>query len=326
MSNSPYTSLFNQLDEMGLADWSEQLQQLIPAKLAAEGSHGKMAGWLDALEAMPKISTENIELKSRVEIGDKAELKDVEKEVFTEQLKTFHPWRKGPYRLFGIDLNTEWRSDWKWDRVLPHIQPLKGRKVLDIGGGNGYHGWRMLGEGADLVLGIDPTLVFVMQYHVMQRYIGESNHYVLPIGIEDLPEKLACFDTVFSMGVLYHRRSPLDHLYELRACLRAGGELVLETLVIEGKEGEVLMPEGRYAKMRNVWFFPSVDTMKLWLRRCGFKNVQCVDVSVTSTDEQRPTEWMTFESLTDFLDPNDSSKTIEGHPAPMRAVFTAIAP
>lgn len=325
MSN-PYQSLFKQLDDMELADWSRQLQQLIPAKLAAEGSHGKMAGWLSALEAMPNISPTTIELKETVKIGFGSELEGFEQAEFIELLQAFHPWRKGPYSLFGIDLNTEWRSDWKWERVLPHIQPLKGRKVLDIGGGNGYHGWRMLGEGADLVLGIDPTLVFVMQYHVMQRYIGESNHYVLPIGIEDLPEKLACFDTVFSMGVLYHRRSPLDHLYELRACLRARGELVLETLVVEGREGTVLMPEGRYAKMRNVWFFPSIDTMKLWLRRCGFKNVQCVDVSVTNTEEQRPTEWMTFESLADFLDPNDHSKTIEGHPAPRRAVFTAIAP
>jgi len=141
-----------------------------------------------------------------------------------------------------------------------------------------------------------------------------------------LPEKLSCFDTVFSMGVLYHRRSPLDHLYELRACLRSGGELVLETLIIKGEEGVTLMPEGRYAKMRNVWFFPTIPTMELWLRRCGFKDVRCVDINTTSIEEQRPTKWMTFESLADFLDPDDHSKTIEGHPAPVRAIFTAIAP
>jgi len=323
---NPYQSLYPRLEQMELSDWSQELQELIPNKLAPEGSHGKMTGWLTALDGLPMVQPNRIELKDKVQIGSAEQLEPYDKEAFIQNLKAFHPWRKGPYDLFGIELNTEWRSDWKWERVLPHIQPLAGRKVLDIGGGNGYHGWRMLGEGADLVLGIDPTLVFVMQYQVMQRYIGESNHYVLPIGIEDLPEKLGCFDTVFSMGVLYHRRSPLDHLYELRACLRAGGELVLETLVIDGEEGEVLMPEGRYAKMRNVWFFPSIDTMKLWLRRCGFKNVHCVDVSVTSIDEQRSTEWMTFESLTDFLDPEDHSKTIEGYPAPKRAVFTAEAP
>jgi len=323
---NPYQSLYAKLDEMDLSDWSQTLRQIIPEKLASDGGHGKMTGWRAALNALPQIKPSHIELKDNIQIGDNVDLLDIDRDDVIEQLQQFHPWRKGPYQLFGIDINTEWRSDWKWDRVLPHIQPLKNRKVLDIGGGNGYHGWRMLGEGAELVLGIDPTLVFVMQYHVMQKYLGDLNHYVLPIGIEDLPENLSCFDTVFSMGVLYHRRSPLDHLYELRSCLRSGGELVLETLVIEGEEGTVLMPEGRYAKMRNVWFFPTIATMELWLRRCGFKNVCCVDVSTTSLDEQRATEWMTFESLADFLDPEDITKTIEGHPAPRRAVFTATAP
>mgnify|MGYP003669024783 FL=1 len=322
---SVYQSLYPKLDALGLEHWSAQLRQTIPAKLSEDG-HGKMTGWQTALAALPNITPTAINLKDQVQIGFSSELADDDREAFVGNLKAFHPWRKGPYELFGIELNTEWRSDWKWDRLLPHIQPLASRKVLDIGGGNGYHGWRMLGEGAELVLGIDPTLVFVMQYQVMQHYIGESNHYVLPIGIEDLPEKLGCFDTVFSMGVLYHRRSPLDHLYELRACLRSGGELVLETLIIEGEEGVTLMPEGRYAKMRNVWFFPTIATMELWLRRCGFKDVRCVDINTTSIEEQRPTEWMTFESLADFLDPNDHSKTIEGHPAPVRAIFTATAP
>lgn len=322
---SVYQSLYPKLDAIGLDGWATQLRQTIPAKLSEDG-HGKMAGWQAALSLLPNVIPSSINLKDQVQIGVAEDIQHEDRGAFMENLKAFHPWRKGPYELLGVELNTEWHSDWKWERLLPHIQPLTGRKVLDIGGGNGYHGWRMLGEGADLVLGIDPTLVFVMQYQVMQRYIGESNHYVLPIGIEDLPDKLACFDTVFSMGVLYHRRSPLDHLYELRACLRSGGQLVLETLIIEGEEGVALMPEGRYAKMRNVWFFPTIPTMGLWLRRCGFKDVRCVDINKTSIEEQRPTEWMTFESLADFLDPNDHSKTIEGHPAPVRAIFTAIAP
>jgi tRNA (mo5U34)-methyltransferase len=115
-------------------------------------------------------------------------------------------------------------------------------------------------------------------------------------------------------------------LYELRSFLRPGGELVLETLVIEGDEGMTLMPEGRYAKMRNVWFIPSVDTMQRWLERCGYNNIRCVDINTTSLKEQRRTDWMTFESLGDFLDPEDRTKTIEGYPAPVRATFIATAP
>lgn len=322
---SVYNSLYPKLETMGLFDWSIAIKQIIADRLADDG-HGKMKQWQQALNALPEIIPSRVEWKDRVAIGTAGDLVNFDKNQFIETLKQFHPWRKGPYRLLGVEIDTEWRSDWKWDRVLPHIQPLAGRKILDVGSSNGYHGWRMLGEDAELVIGIDPTLVFVLQYHVMQRYIGDSNHYVLPLGIEDLPDNLNCFDTVFSMGVIYHRRSPLDHLHDLRACLRPGGELVVETLVIEGEEGEVFMPEDRYAKMRNVWFFPTIDTMKLWLRWCGFRNVRCVENNTTTVEEQRATAWMISESLADFLDPSDHTKTVEGHPAPMRATFVATAP
>ncbi|MEW8068099.1 MAG: DUF1698 domain-containing protein, partial [Candidatus Thiodiazotropha endolucinida] len=43
----------------------------------------------------------------------------------------------------------------------------------------------------------------------------------------------------------------------------------------------------------------------------------------TTIEEQRATEWMRFESLADYLDPADRSLTIEGYPAPRRAVFVA---
>jgi tRNA (mo5U34)-methyltransferase len=141
-----------------------------------------------------------------------------------------------------------------------------------------------------------------------------------------MPAKLGAFDTVFSMGILYHRRSPMDHLRELRELLRPGGQLVLETLVVEGSEGTTLVPEGCYAKMPNVWYLPSPDTLLSWMRKNGFKNPRMVDLSTTTIDEQRSTKWMAFESLADFLDPDDHSKTIEGHPAPVRAVFLAEAP
>ena len=133
--------------------------------------------------------------------------------------------------------------------------------MLDVGCGNGYHCWRMLGAGARAVIGIDPTLLSVMQFQAIQRLTGNANIFVLPLGIEDMPYGLKAFDTVFSMGVLYHRRSPIDHLLELRDSLRPGGELVLETLVIDGKLGDTLVPQQRYAKMRNVWFIPSCETL-----------------------------------------------------------------
>ena len=128
------------------------------------------------------------------------------------------------------------------------------------------------------------------------------------------------------MGVFYHRRSPIDHLLELRHKLRSGGELVLETLVIEGGVNDVLVPDDRYAMMRNVWFLPSSEALMLWAKRAGFKHIRIVDESITTLEEQRATEWMSFHSLENFLDPEDHTKTIEGHPAPRRAVLIAEAP
>ena len=317
-----YQSLYPRLDALGQTPWSQQLQQLLP-KMFSSSSRREMASWQNVLQALPDIRPKHVDLENRVEIGRAEDLDEDCREEFIEQLKVFQPWRKGPFNLFGVNIDTEWRSDWKWDRISPHIQPLAGRKVLDVGCGNGYHGWRMRGAGAEFVLGIDPYMTFVMQFQVLQRYLNDSNHHLLPLRMEDLPADMGCFDSVFSMGVLYHRRSPLDHLLELKGCLRTGGELVLETLVVEGGLGTVFMPQGRYAKMRNVWFIPSVDTLILWLQRAGLRDVLCIAVNRTTVEEQRRTEWTWDESLADFLDPQDRTKTIEGHPAPLRATLTA---
>ncbi|HIJ96371.1 MAG TPA: tRNA 5-methoxyuridine(34)/uridine 5-oxyacetic acid(34) synthase CmoB [Desulfuromonadales bacterium] len=320
-----YESLYQQLATMGQERWADQLRMDLSEALLLE-RYGKLAGWLSALQSLPETRPSRISLHGTVTIGSHNDLGHVNREELVAQLQAFHPWRKGPYNFFGIEIDTEWRSDWKWERLLPHIKPLAGRKVLDVGCGNGYHGWRMLGVGADFVLGIEPFLLSVMQFQVMQRYLCDPHHHVIPIGIEDLPTNLACFDSVFSMGVLYHRRSPLDHLFELKGCLRPGGELILETLIVEGDQKTIFMPQGRYAKMRNIWFLPSIAAMTLWLQRCGFTEIACVDATRTSREEQRSTEWMHFESLADFLDSDDAAKTIEGHPAPLRAIFTATRP
>jgi tRNA (mo5U34)-methyltransferase len=183
----------------------------------------------------------------------------------------------------------------------------------------------MLGENAKLVIGIDPSQKFLMQFQVMKHYTGSLPVHLLPIGIEYMPESLGKqgFDTVFSMGVLYHRRSPIEHLIHLKNLLRPGGQLVLETLVVDGDEQSVFLPPGRYAQMRNVWFLPSTKALESWLTRCGFNHVRTVDINQTSVEEQRPTEWMTWHSLKDFLDPHDQNLTIEGHPAPTRAIVLA---
>ena len=306
-----------------LSHWAEQLPEQIRRGLDSR-RYGDLPDWLNALDQLPDIHADSIELNNEVRIETDDALDADTRQQLRSALEALIPWRKGPYYLHGIHLDTEWRSDWKWDRVSPHLADLTHRRVLDVGCGNGYHCWRMLGAGASRVIGIDPSPRFVVQFLAIKRLLGGNPPVdVVPVGIEALPSKLEAFDTVFSMGVLYHRRSPMDHLRELKEALRPGGQVVLETLVIEGGLGEVLVPEGRYAKMNNVWFLPSGPSLLSWLRKAGFRNPRMVDFCPTTTEEQRATDWMRFHSLPEFLDPDDPSRTSEGHPAPIRAVFIA---
>lgn len=322
-----YRDLLDSLVDTPLEKWSALLPEQINHGLC-EQRFGDLKSWRQVLEQLPTVNTNKVELKTKVEIdGDNSD--EIRDQICT-LMQSLIPWRKGPFFVHGTHIDTEWRSDWKWDRVLPHLAPLKNRTILDVGCGSGYHCWRMLGEGAERVIGIDPSPRFVVQFYAIKHFIEQGCQNspavdVLPVGIEAVPSNLQAFDTTFSMGVFYHRRAPMDHLRELKATLRPGGQLVLETLLIEGKLGDVLVPEGRYAMMNNVWFLPSSDTLISWMKKCGFKNPRLVDSGKTSFAEQRQTDWMKYHSLKEFLDPSDYSKTAEGHPAPLRGVFVAEA-
>lgn len=279
-------------------------------------SHGDLQRWLENIEALPE-SDASVDIdRAAPVLGRPVD----DPELLRKCLFGLHPWRKGPLQLGGVRIDTEWRSDWKWNRVAPYLD-LAGQQVLDIGCGNGYFGLRMLGAGAKLVVGIDPTMVFVMQWLAMQKLAPGLKNFVLPIGIEQLPADTPSFDSVFSMGVLYHRRDPVEHLRRLRNLVRPGGQIVLETLVLEGGGEQTLEPKGRYARMRNVHAVPALTVLQGWLKQAGLAGAQVMDVSKTTHEEQRTTEWMTFESLRESLDSNDPSLTIEGYPAPVRAAL-----
>lgn len=315
-----YTDFFDYIFSTKLSTEIDSIRELLDNSF----KNSNVLHWQGSIKNFPVIIPSVINLdQSIIQIGDSKDCSDQERSELRDQLLNLRPWRKGPYNFFGNFIDTEWRSDWKWDRIKDFITPLNRRNVLDVGCGNGYHCWRMIGAGAGSVLGIDPFLLNVFQFNANKNFMKEKPCWVLPIKMEQFPQSSNYFDTVFSMGILYHRRSPFDHLIELKNAIRNGGELILETLVIDGKQGEVLIPEDRYAKMRNVWFIPSTLTLELWMKRIGFKNVRLIDTTKTTTDEQRSTDWMKFESLSDFLDPENSDLTIEGHPAPKRAIFIA---
>lgn len=312
---------FKNFSKTSLKEFTAELESLTLRRLKDPGQ-GDFEKWRQAFLDLPEAAPSSLNLQADwVQVGKSADI--ALPADLKENLLKFHPWRKGPFELFGIQIDTEWRSYLKWNRISQVIQPLAGRVVLDLGCGNGYYLWRMLGEGASLAVGIDPSWLYFFQFHIFQKYIQKKQVTVLPLGAEDLPSRLTGFDTVFSMGLLYHRRDPKEHLSHLFRLLRRGGELVLETLIVEGGEGEVLKPSERYAKMRNVWNIPTCATLQAWLLQSGFADIRCVDVAVTTPEEQRKTEWMKFESLEDFLNPKNLNQTIEGYPAPKRAIFIA---
>ena len=299
--------------------------QTLPAQMnewQTTHKHGEFDKWCRLLAKLPHTTPSKLNLIDSVTVGSASDIDPYTQKKIHGLLQQFMPWRKGPFFVHDIHIDTEWRSDWKWDRVAPHITPLKDRTVLDVGCGSGYHMWRMLGCDASRVIGIDPTQLFLIQFQAIKHFISHQHIHFLPLGIEQM-QPLNAFDTVFSMGVLYHRKDPIQFLTQLKHQLRKGGELILETLVVDGDEQTVLMAGERYAQMRNVWFLPSTDALTVWLTRVGFENIRVVDINYTTIEEQRSTPWMDGHSLQDFLDPDDRSRTIEGYPAPQRAVIVA---
>lgn len=300
-----FPALAARLDAAGLGHWSTPVEALVRQRLSPQG-HGDFERWAAAIAAIPGAR------------GDEQALK--------RALLALSPWRKGPFELDGVRIDAEWRSDRKWARLEPALLPLAGRTVLDVGSGNGYYALRMRAAGAGLVVGVDPTLLYVLQFIAVNHIIRDDGVFILPLRFEETPPAAGAFDTTFSMGVLYHQRAPIDHLRQLRDTLRPGGQLVLETLFMPGETSCAFTPPDRYARMRNVWLLPTLGELETWLSRTGYRGIEVVDTSVTTTDEQRSTEWMTFESLREALDPQDPGRTVEGWPAPRRVIITAINP
>jgi len=294
------------------------------SEVDAFNRHGDTPRWRSAVDGLPGLSAVHHALDHPIiEVGDASEIDDRQRGAIRSALDGLRPWRKGPFRIFGLDVDAEWRSDTKWSRVERAVGSLAGHRVLDVGCGNGYYCLRALGAGAASVLGVEPNPLFVLQFEALRRLLPPLETAVIPISFEALPAHPRGFDTVFSMGVLYHRKSPREHLNRLVDFLAPGGQLVLETLIVEAHFGPVLEPRGRYANMGNVWSIPSIQELLSWLDQAGLGEARVAEVAVTSSTEQRATPWSNAHSLRDALDPKDETKTVEGYPAPRRALLVA---
>lgn len=313
-----------------------ELADVLPAQFArccAAMQHGDLPRWQSALSGLPDLRPSLVRLDTPdVQIGRRQDGGDPQtRQALRRQLQGLMPWRKGPFNFFGVRIDSEWRSDLKWSRIAAGLADLRGRRVLDVGCGNGYFAWRMLGAGARAVLGVEPNPLFVAQCQAARRYLPHHPLLVLPMRLHDFAAMGlgGRFDSVFSMGVLYHQRDPVQHLRELLACLRAGGELVVETLVVTERREPLYpgrYPGGRYAGMHNVHCIPSRSWMLSRLAALGLGAVRMLAPLRSTTEEQRSTEWMRFHSLRQALHPQHQDRTIEGHPAPVRAFFLAVKP
>lgn len=287
-------SLYNYLEEFFS---SPEIEKIIPASLVQDNG--------------------------AIKIGVKDVLSQNELNLLMKILKELIPWRKGPFEIFGEKIEAEWRSDFKWDRISPHLDCLKGMRVLDLGCGNAYYMLRALEKEPEFIWGFDPSEKFFLASQFLLSLIKDKRLTTEMLGAENLNSFPEFFNAVLCMGVIYHQRNPLQLLSNIYESLRYRGLLVLESQVLEGEESVALFPEDRYAKARNVFFLPTVNCLKSWLKRTGFVDIEVVSIDKTDFSEQRKTEFAPYESLEDFLDKKNPSQTIEGHPAPLRAVILA---
>lgn len=323
MKTLNYSNFLQADHDPALRLWLQSLEDIIE-KQSSPKRHGHFPKWLEALHSLPRYTANSIELNKDIVSVDSTN--NTDDAQIRSTLMALTPWRKGPFQINDIFIDSEWRSNLKWSRIEKHITPLTNGNVLDVGCGNGYYGYRMLGAGAKTVVGVDPGELFCTQFAAINHFIKTSRFNVLPLTGEMVFDDPFLFDTVFSMGVVSHRREPLEHLTGLLSCLKPGGELVLETLVIESSKAASLVPEDRYANMRNIWVLPSVGLLKDMLSQTGFRDINCIDLCRTSIEEQRSTAWMPSFSLENGLDPKDATKTVEGYPAPTRCVLIARKP
>jgi tRNA (mo5U34)-methyltransferase len=280
----------------------------------------------NALSDLPIINDSFADLHSEtIAVKSLQAVSFEQRNKITNSLKAMIPWRKGPFNLFDITLDAEWRSDHKWQRIKDSLGDLSGQVILDVGCNNGYFLFKMAASKPKLALGIDPVPHVYFQYQLLQHYLKQDCVKFELFGINQIEFFEDVFDTIFHMGIIYHHRHPLQQLIDCKKALKLGGTLVLETIGIPGTDSIAIFPKDRYANMRNVWFVPTLSCLINWVKRANFDQVEIISDTLLTSEEQRKTDWCPppYQSLEDFIDPTDPTKTIEGLPAPRRFCIKA---
>jgi len=275
----------------------------------------------EAIKNLPSYDEVTTSLSDKVEIQI-PNLTIAQAEQIKQTALLMKPWRKGPFQINDLFIDTEWQSQIKYNLLEPHFN-LKDKIVGDIGCNNGYYLFRMLTHEPKKLIGFDPSAIYYSQFQFINHFIESDIVYEL-LGVEHVEFYEHKFDTLFCLGVLYHRSDPVAMLKSLFKGLNKGGELILDTFMIDGEGEMCLTPKDRYSKIPNIYFVPTINALTNWCHRAGFESVEVLETVVTDHNEQRKTEWIDGQSLEDFLDPRDETKTIEGYPAPKRVYIKAI--
>ncbi|MBP9707712.1 MAG: tRNA 5-methoxyuridine(34)/uridine 5-oxyacetic acid(34) synthase CmoB [Oligoflexales bacterium] len=239
-------------------------------------------------------------------------------------LLSFCPWKKGPFNIFGIEIDAEWRSDLKWQRLLPYVGSLEGQVVADIGCNNAYYMYRMLDLQPKLVMGFEPYAKHWFTFQLFQKLAPQKQLTLELFGAEHLDHFEQCFDSIFCLGILYHHTDPIGLLRKIYQSLKPGGQLFIDCQGIPGEGSYALFPQNRYAQARAIWFLPTQECLLNWLRRSQFRNIELIYSGELSTEEQRRTTWADVDSLEEFLDPKNPQLTVEGYPRPHRFYLKAL--
>ncbi|EAI3889646.1 tRNA 5-methoxyuridine(34)/uridine 5-oxyacetic acid(34) synthase CmoB [Campylobacter jejuni] len=255
----------------------------------------------------------NFSLDDSVNLSTNSQAKD-EILAIAKELK---PWRKGPFKIDDLFIDTEWQSFIKFNILKPFMNEISQKCVADIGCNNGYYMFKMLEFNPAKLIGFDPSIKYRLQFELINALAKTPIKYEL-LGVEDLPNYGLKFDVIFCLGVIYHRSDPIKMLKDLKAGLNKNGVVFLDTMYIEDEREIALVPNKTYSKIPNIYFVPSISALKNWCKRAGFKEFEVLATKKTDENEQRKTEWIDSFSLENFLDPKDKNLTIEGYEAPKR--------
>ncbi len=285
---------------------------------------GKSSTYWKLLQNQPDLRAERVLLNSPViDIGSGEQINPSLSQMIESQLRIFSPWRKGPFSVFDIFIDAEWRSDWKWQRIEPYLMPLAGKKICDVGCNNGYYMFRMAAFQPEIIIGLEPIARYWFNFQYLQKFAAVPNLHLQLMGFEQLDFYPEFFDTILLMGILYHHQDPLHILRLAHNALKPGGQIIVDSMTVPGQGPWALFPGKRYAKAPGVWYLPTADCLASWLHRTHFTNLVPIYDGELSCDEQRQTDWSAEESLIDFLDPLNSTLTVEGFPRPRRTYFSA---